>query len=218
MALGTQLGLVLGSGAQGIEPQGPGMVVLVRHGAPAYTLPHDLDHIANMRALHDAGCERVLAIGSVGGLRPELGPGTLVCPHDFIALDASPLTALDGPATHRVPGFEPTWRAQLLAALGQAGVEVRDEGVYWQATGPRLETPAEVRFIAPHADVIGMTIATECVIAGELGLRYAALCMVDNLANGVGETELTLAEIAANRERTRAQVADALARVLPLLT
>ena len=59
-------------------------------------------------------------------------------------------------------------------------------GVYWQARGPRLETPAEIRLVAAHADVVGMTVATECVIAGELGLRYAELCVVDNLANGVG--------------------------------
>ena len=41
--------------------------------------------------------------------------------------------------------------------------------------------------MAAHADLVGMTIASECVVAGELGLPYAALCMVDNLANGIGE-------------------------------
>ena len=91
------------------------------------------------------------------------------------------------------------------------------EGVYWQARGPRLETPAEIRFVAAHADVIGMTVATECVIAGELGLRYAALCVIDNLANGVGERELTLAEIDRNRDRNRAAVLGVLDTVLPAL-
>ncbi len=61
--------------------------------------------------------------------------------------------------------------------------------------------------IAPHADLVGMTIASECVIAGELGLEYAALCMVDNLANGLAEGELSVAEIEADRLIQRGQAA-----------
>jgi 5'-methylthioadenosine phosphorylase len=165
--------------------------VLQRHGeTAAYVLPHRIDHVANMRTLATAGCDRALAIGSVGGLREELGPGTLLCPHDFIALDAPPATALEGPASHRVPGLDRGWRGEVLAALN--GADVIDGGVYWQSTGPRLETPAEIGLIARYADVIGMTAASESVIAGELGIRYAVLCVVDNLANGIGDRELTL--------------------------
>jgi 5'-methylthioadenosine phosphorylase len=190
--------------------------VLQRHGeAAAYVLPHRIDHVANMRALAAAGCDRALAISSVGGLRQALGPGTLLCPDDFIALDAAPLTALEGAVAHRVPGFDREWRAEVLGAFEGAGVV--DRGVYWQSTGPRLETPAEIGFIASHADVIGMTAASECVIAGELGIRYAVLCVVDNLANGVGESELTLEQIDANRERARGELVRLLARVLPTL-
>ncbi len=159
----------------------------------------------------------MLAIGSVGGLRAELGPGTFVCPDDFIALDAGPLTALEGAAAHRVPGFDPGWRGEVLRACAAAGVEVHDGGVYWQVRGPRLETPAEIGLIAAHAEVIGMTIASECVIAGELGLRYAAVCLVDNLANGVGETELTVAELDAGRAANRERLAAALEAVVPAL-
>ena len=44
-----------------------------------------------------------------------------------------------------------------------------------------------------------MTIASECIVAGELGLRYAAVCVVDNLANGIGELPLTVGELEADR-------------------
>ena len=192
--------------------------VLQRHGeTAAYVLPDRIDHVANMRTLAKAGCDRAIAISSVGGLREDLGPGTLLCPDDFIALDAPPLTALEGPAAHRVPGFDAEWRTEVYAALKGTGAEVVDGGVYWQSTGPRLETPAEIRLIAAHADVIGMTAASECVIAGELGIRYAALCVVDNLANGVAETELTLDQIEANRDRVRGDLVRLLAQALPEL-
>ena len=116
-----------------------------------------------------------------------------------------------------MPGFDPAWRGELLAALAAAGIEALGEGVYWQARGPRLETPAEIRFVAAHADVIGMTVGSECAIAGELGLRYAALCVVDNLANGIGEAELTLDEIERNRARNQAALRATLDAILPRL-
>ena len=191
---------------------------LQRHGPPGrYVLPHLIDHAANLRLLAAAGCDRVLAVSSVGGLRVELGPGVMICPDDFISLDATPLTALAGSSAHRVPGFDSQWRLEVVAALAAAAVDVTEGGVYWQAAGPRLETPAEIRFVAAHADVIGMTVASECIVAGELGLRYAALCVVDNLANGVGETELTLDQIDRDRAANRAAVEGALAAILPRL-
>jgi purine nucleoside phosphorylase len=214
----TRLALVAGSSLRGVGLRRGEWEVLQRHGeATAYVLPDQIDHGANMRALAEAGCDRVLAIGSVGGLRQELGPGTFVCPEDFIALDAAPATGLAGLAAHRVPGFEPEWRSEVVGAFVAAGHPPREGGVYWQANGPRLETPAEIRMIAAHADVIGMTIASECIAAGELGLRYAAACVVDNLANGVGETPLTLAELEVGRAANTAAIKAALDAVLPAL-
>jgi len=207
-----KVGLILGSGAAGMDV--PGVVAINRHGDQEYVLPHLIDHGANLRRLADAGCDRVLGVASVGSLRPELVPGTLVCPDDFIALDTGPLTTLSGREAHRVPGFDTGWRARVIGALREHA-EVRDGGVYWQVAGPRLETRAEVRFAAAHAEVVGMTVASECVIAGELGLAYAAICMVDNYANGVAATELTLEEVEAGQREHRAALERVLALAVP---
>ncbi len=212
----ARLGVVAGSALHGVRFADRRWEAIHRHG-DAYLLPHRIDHAANLRALLAAGCDRVLAVSSVGSLRAELAPGTRLCPDDFIALDAEPASALEGPEAHRVPGFDPGWRTEVLDAFAAAGAPLRDGGVYWQARGPRLETPAEVRYVAAHADVIGMTTASECVVAGELGLRYAAVCTVDNLANGIAGTALDLSEIERNREERRGELIDLLAEVLPRL-
>ena len=148
-------------------------------------LPHEIDHVANLRALVEQGCDRVLAIASVGSLDAELPVGSLLCPDDFIALHLG-LSTFGDERAHRAPRFDPAWREEVLAAWSASGGELRDGGVYWQAIGPRFETPAEIRLMAAHADVVGMTIASECIVAAELGLAYAAICVVDNLANGIG--------------------------------
>lgn len=189
--------------------EGETFVLCQRHGLREYRTAPRVNHRANVAALAELGCDRVLALASVGGLRAEWGVGTFLCPDDFIALHLG-ISYTDGHGGERVPGFEPAWRARVLDAWQRAGIEVADGGVYWQAIGPRFETPAEIRLIAPHADVIGMTVASECVLAGELGLSYAAVCIVDNLANGIGGTQLTVAEFeagkAANRRRLLAAI------------
>jgi 5'-methylthioadenosine phosphorylase len=213
-----RLAVVGGEYVRGLEVGDVPM--LVRHGVDpeAYVQPHRIDHGANLRSLLELGCDRVLAIGSVGGLRAELEVGTFVCPHDFIALHEGGGTVFEDQRGHAVPGFDPEWRSQVIDAWSRlADVELVDGGVYWQAVGPRFETPAEIRLIAAHADVVGMTVGAESVVARELGLRYSVICMVDNLANGVGERELTLEELEAGRAGNRERLGRGLARVLPEL-
>jgi purine nucleoside phosphorylase len=105
-----RLAVILGSNALG--PGGEditaaaaehGAAIVQRHQADgAFVLPHEIDHIANLKPLVDQGCDRVLAIASVGSLRPELPVGTLVCPDDFIALHLSDSIFTDARA-HSAP-------------------------------------------------------------------------------------------------------------------
>jgi 5'-methylthioadenosine phosphorylase len=218
-----RLAVVLGSSALG--PGGEtiaaaaaehGAAIVQRHGGAEYVLPHEIDHVANLRALAEQGCDRVLAIASVGSLDAGLPVGSLLCPDDFVALHVG-LSSFSDERAHRAPRFDPVWREEVLAAWNASPAKVRDGGVYWQAIGPRFETPAEIRLMAAHADVVGMTIASECVVATELGLAYAAICVVDNLANGIGQGPLEIIELEAARARNALQLHDGLAAVLPQL-
>jgi 5'-methylthioinosine phosphorylase len=220
-----RLAVILGSNALG--PGGEeiaaaaadhGAAIVQRHGAAAeaYVLPHAVDHAANLRPLVEQGCDRVLAIGSVGSLSTELPVGSLLCPDDFIAPQVGVSVFADARA-HSTPGFDPRWRGEVIEAWTAGGQAPRDGGVYWQTLGPRFETPAEIRLIAPHADVVGMTIASECIVAGELGLEYAALCVVDNLANGLAAGGLDVAALEDDRLANAGRLREGLAAVLPQL-
>ena len=220
-----RLAVILGSNALGpggeqiaaaAAAQGAAIVQRHRDKDGTFVLPHAIDHEATLRPLVEQGCDRVLAIGSVGSLRAELGVGSLVCPDDFIALNLGDSIFGDEQA-HSAPGFAPRWREEVIAAWSQGGQEPRDGGVYWQARGPRFETPAEIRLMAAHADVVGMTLATECVVARELGLDYAALCVVDNLANGIAEATVSTEGMEADRLINAERLREGLAAVLPRL-
>jgi 5'-methylthioadenosine phosphorylase len=218
-----RLAVILGS--NGLGPGGEaisaaaaahGAAIVQRHGEGAYRLPHEIDHVANLEPMLDQGCDRVLAIGSVGSLSAELPVGGLLCPDDFVALHLG-LSIFSDERAHSAPGFDPEWRDEVLSAWRSSGATLRDGGVYWQTIGPRFETPAEIRLLAAHADVVGMTVASECVLAGELGLAYAAVCVVDNLANGVGDRPLTLEEFETGKAANRGHLLAALDAVLPAL-
>jgi 5'-methylthioinosine phosphorylase len=193
-------------------------VFLQRHGVGTYVPPHLVDHVANLRALRELGCDRVLALGSVGGLRATQRVGDALAASDYIAL--MPIgSAFADDRGHVVPRFDPAWRAAVIGAWNDAApAPLAEECVYWQTTGPRLESPAEIRLMAQHAHVVGMTIASECVAAAELGLAYACVCVVDNLANGLGDAPLTLAEFEAGNQANRLRVTTILDRMVPALT
>ncbi len=69
--------------------------------------------------------------------------------------------------------------------------------------------------IASFADVVGMTVASECVLAGELGIAYATICVVDNLANGVGGAPLAVEDFEAGKSLNRRRL---LAALTPIAT
>jgi 5'-methylthioadenosine phosphorylase len=197
--------------------EGDGYLVLMRHGLDSYTPAQLVDHPRNIAALQQAGCDRVLAICSVGSLHAELGVGAFLCPDDFIALGKVD-AAFDDERGHVIPALDPVWRRLVLEAW-KAGPDpaIRERGIYWQSPGPRFETPAEVRLAAEYADVVGMTMASECVTACQLGVAYAAVCMVDNLANGIAGEPLSHGDYEAGHEANRERLAAAIEAVLPAL-
>jgi 5'-methylthioadenosine phosphorylase len=222
------LGTAFGAGASRVDvdtPYGPAAlldagthVVIQRHGLDEFVAATFINHRAHVRALADAGCDRVLGLASVGSLRRDLPVGTFVAPDDFIALHLG-ISFSEGAGGHQSPGFDPAWRRTVADRWAEhTDVPLHDGGVYWHSIGPRFETRAEIRLIAGHADLVGMTIASECVLARELGLAYASICVVDNLANGVGDAPLSMEEFRAGAAANRARLVGALDAVLPALS
>lgn len=222
------LGLPIAQGGERVEVDAHGTrvealdfgsyVLLSRHGfSDGYVQPDRIDHPSNLRALRELGCSRVLAIGSVGSLHQEVEVGSLVCPDDFIAFGPNPTTFGDE-RSHIVAEFDERWRKHVRRTWKEwGGAELRDGGVYWQSAGPRLETRAEIRLIAKAADLVGMTLASECAVACELHMLYAAVCIVDNLANGIATRRLTVERLEAGRVANEELLGSELSAVVPQL-
>ncbi len=174
---------------------GHGVIFLARHGEGHSIAPHQINYRANIQALKDAGASAIAAVATVGGIRREYGPGTLVVPDQIIDYTwGRAATFFDGPGakvTHIdfTRPYAVALRTQILAAAKTCGEPVADGGVYAATQGPRLETAAEIaRLERDGADLVGMTGMPEAALAREAGLDYAALAVVANHAAGKGDS------------------------------
>jgi 5'-methylthioadenosine phosphorylase len=164
------------------------IVMLMRHqhGRP----PHRINYRANLAAMAIAGVDRIVAFGSSGSLKKEIPPGTTLIPTDYISV-----TDIPSIHDHAIEHIRPELSRALAEKLAAVVPEARLGGVYVQTRGPRIETVAEVAALAKIADVVGMTVASEATLACELGMEFAALCTIDNYANGLGTEVLTFEHI-----------------------
>lgn len=178
------------------------MAWIIRHGnnAKSHILPHLINYQANLQALKDLGATEIVSINSTGSLRKDLCPGMIVIPDDFITLMPTP-TIHKNRAVHITPSLNEKVRQNLINAAAKNKIKVVPKGIYWQTQGPRLETKAEIKMMANYADIVGMTMANEAVIALELGLSYAAACSIDNFGNGLLKKPLTMEEIIAGTRK-----------------
>jgi 5'-deoxy-5'-methylthioadenosine phosphorylase len=187
------------------EPSGPltfGKVgeveicFLARHGYGHTLAPHEVNYRANLWAIREIGGRRVIAVNSVGGIAPDLGPGVIAIPdqiidytwgrkHTFFEGPEAPVKHID--FTH--PYCAET-RALIANAAASAGVSVVSHGVYAATQGPRLETAAEItRLQREGATMVGMTGMPEAALARELDLPYAAVALSVNHAAGLGDSK-----------------------------
>lgn len=134
------------------------------------------------------GARALLLTSAAGSLDPAAGPGALVAVSDHINL--SGLNPLIGAGEDRrfvpmVAAYDPALRSLLHEAADDCGI-VLGEGVYAWFAGPSFETPAEIRMAGRlGADLVGMSIVPEVILARYYGLPVAVLSVVTNHAAGI---------------------------------
>ncbi len=183
------------------------LAFIPRHGINGNIPPHRINHRANIYAFKERGIAKIIGVNSVGSLKFEISPPSILIPHDYISL-WNVSTYHDEKIVHIVPGLDEKLRKSILSFARKFGFEVEGKGVYIQTTGPRLETKAEITMLKNYGDVVGMTLGSEATLAKELGIGYASICSVDNYAHGIVDEALTsdmiISNARANSDRIRA--------------
>ena len=184
------------------EVQGNSIVFLARHGKQHGIPPHRINYRANLKALQKLGVKQIFATADVGSLNPDFPTGSLVLLADFLDMTKQrPLTFFEGglDGAKHVNMDDPycqNLRQQLSKTAIQQKVHFKGDAVYICTEGPRFETEAEIKMMRLWgADVVGMTSVPEVVLAKELGMCYASVGIVVNMATGMESGPIQLEQM-----------------------
>jgi len=144
--------------------KGRKIAILPRHGKNHTIPPHKINFKANIYALKDLGCQRIIATGATGSLKEEYKPGDIVIVDQFIDFGKQTHTFYDEGKYYHVgmaEPFCPELRETIIAASRDLGVAVKEKGTYLRIEGPQLSTKASSVMYKQLADIIGMTVVPE---------------------------------------------------------
>lgn len=184
---------------------------ITRHGVDHSIPPHLVNYRANIYALHHFGVSRIITTSAVGSIIKEIPPGSYVVPDQFIDFTIGrPKTFFDGKFETTLHSGEKRtgvihidltkpYCPEIGEALVTVGKElkmiVQEKGVYVCTEGPRFETTAEINaFRILGGTLVGMTSASECILARELGMCYSTICLVTNYAAGL-QDKISVSEV-----------------------
>jgi 5'-methylthioadenosine phosphorylase len=204
------------------ELSGKTVAFLPRHGKKHTIRPTDINVRANIFALKKLGVKRILAPSTVGSLREKYHPGEIVFCDQFIdrttRREQSFYTAAEGKVCHIsvAEPMCPELRKTLIGVAKGLGVKMHETGTYVCIEGPRFSTKAESKMYRQWgADMVGMTLVPECVLAREAEICYSSISTVtdyDVWKDHVVSVEDILATMKINIENVKRIIAETVAK------
>lgn len=197
------------------------VIFLPRHGKGHKFPPHLINFRANLWGFRKLGVNKIFSISAVGGINPLLKAGDFVISNQFIDFTKSrPQTFYEGVyskydeedsnndlvnqylknkrVVHIDVSFPfcPYMQSILRKSFRDLGFSYKDNSTYIATEGPRLETSAEIKAMANlGADIVGMTLVPEIVLARELSMHFVSISIITNLAAGISGDRLTSDEV-----------------------
>lgn len=154
-----------------------------------------------IRVLKELGVENLIITCAVGAVNKKYELGDIVVIKDHINFTANnPLIGKNYKEFGaRFPDmtnvYDEKFRKKALQIAVKNKIKAYD-GIYFAVSGPSYETPAEIcAYRKLGADVIGMSLITESIVAKQMEMNILALTYVSNKASGIAERVLMHKEV-----------------------
>jgi len=157
---------------------------LPRHGKGHKIPPHMINYQANIWALKELGVKRIIAPSAVGSLNYDYQPGDIMLPDQFIDFTKNRnYSFFDGSQVCHISMADPfcnDLRKIATVCLNDLGTRFHNQGTYVCIEGPRFSTRSESRIFRDvfKADIIGMTLVPECILARESEICYLSISTI----------------------------------------
>tara|TARA_R100001129_G_scaffold109734_3_gene75284 strand:+ start:2685 stop:3413 length:729 start_codon:yes stop_codon:yes gene_type:complete len=154
-----------------------------RHGGGHIYTPTNVPYRANIKALAELGCEKIIAVTAVGSLQQEIEPGHLVFPDQFIDMTKKRKTSFfedDKKFTHvnMAEPFDSSIRSKLIKCAKKLNIPHHTDKTVITIEGLRFSTKAESRLWRSWgADIINMSTVPEVCLAKELDIPYQSIAL-----------------------------------------
>ncbi|MEM2922756.1 MAG: S-methyl-5'-thioadenosine phosphorylase [Candidatus Bathyarchaeia archaeon] len=163
--------------------KGRRVAFIPRHGKGHQIPPHKINNRANIWALKELGVQRIIASSAVGSLREDYAPGDFVFTDQFIdRIKTRADTFYEGGRICHISAADPICpqlHSFFIDFSKRLGLKVHPTGTYVCIEGPRFSTRAESRLYRSwNADIVGMTLYPECILAREAEICYVSVGMV----------------------------------------
>ncbi len=165
-----------------------GRPTAVMNGRVHFYESHSMRDVAfPVRLLRALGARTLILTSAAGGMNPLHRAGDLVVVVDHLNLmGENPLVGPNedslGP---RFPDMSEPYSRELIALARDTAREEKiplREGVFAGVAGPNLESRAEYRFLRwAGADLVGMSVVPETIVAVHGGMRVLAFSVVTDL-------------------------------------
>lgn len=199
---------------------GEKVAFIPRHNKKHTIPPHVINHRANIFALKSIGIENIIGTGASGIINTDIKPGEFVIPDDFLDFTKKIYTFFDDfEEKHMHIEMENTFSEKIRKLLIETCKELKypfhDKGVYVNTSGPRFETPSEIKmFKKMGGDIVAMTNIPELVLSKELGINYATISVGTNYASGVSEDDLSFKEMQSVMKNREPELKEIITRVV----
>ena len=137
-----------------------------RHGRSHTILPHLINYRANVWAMKEVGCKRVISPCAAGSLQKHVEPGSFVICDQFVDWTELRKLAID--------------------TAKELGIKVHETGTVVVINGPRFSTKAESKFFTSQGwEVINMTAFPEAYLVKEMDMCPLNISLITDYDAGL---------------------------------
>ena len=145
-----------------------------RHGRSHTILPHLINYRANVWAMKEVGCKRVISPCAAGSLQKHVEPGSFVICDQFV----------DWTDGRKTTFFE--LRQLAIDTAKDLGIKVHETGTVVVINGPRFSTKAESKFFTSQGwEVINMTAFPEAYLVKEMDMCPLNISLITDYDAGL---------------------------------
>jgi len=165
-----------------------------------------------VRVMKSLGVENLVITCAVGAVNKRYKPGDVVVIKDHINFSGSnPLIGKHFKEFGaRFPDmteiYDKSFRSFVIKTAKNKKIKLY-EGIYFAVSGPSYETPAEISAYSKlGADVVGMSLVGESIVAKQVGMKILALTYVSNKASGLSKNILSHKEVLEAGEKASVSI------------